>query len=240
MPNGVYAAMTGALAQEEYMDIISNNLANGSTVGFKGTRATFEEVYGDAVGMKNETQRHVKLDSTYTDFSQGGLRQTHSPLDVAIMGEGFLVVQTPEGERYTRNGSFTLDANRKLVIFSGYLVMGSSGEFEVPEGESIQISQDVTVAAGEVQLGRLKMVKFEDPGSLSRYGHGLWVPSEGVDAQAQENYTIQPGWVEQSNVNMIHEMTELIKVNRFYEAFHKTIQTFRTVDSTTARDVGRV
>ena len=240
MPNGVYAAMTGALAQEEYMDIISNNLANGSTVGFKATRATFEEVYGDAIGTKNETQRHVELDSTYTDFTQGGLRQTHSPLDVAVMGEGFLVVQTPEGERFTRNGSFTLDANRKLVNLSGFPVVGSSGEFEVPEGETVSISEDGTVAAGEVQLGRLKVVKFEEPSSLRRYGHGLWVPHVTDEAKPKETYTIQPGWIEQSNVNMIHEMTELIKVNRFYEAFHKTIQTFRTVDSTTARDVGRV
>ncbi len=239
MPNGVYAAMTGALAQEEYMDILSNNLANGSTVGFKATRATFEEVYGDAMGMKNETQRHVQLDSTYTDFSQGGLRQTHSGLDVAVMGEGFLVVQTPEGERYTRNGSFTLDAQRKLVNLSGFPVVGSSGEFEVPEGEVVAISQDGTVSAGEVQLGKLKVVKFDDPGALRRYGHGLWIP-QGTDAATpQETFTVQPGWIEQSNVNMIHEMTELIKVTRFYEAFHKTIQTFRTVDSTTARDLGR-
>ena len=123
---------------------------------------------------------------------------------------------------------------------SGFPVVGSSGEFEVPEGEVVSISQDGTVAAGEVQLGRLKVVKFEEPGSLRRYGHGLWTPHGTDEAKPQEAYTIQPGWIEQSNVNMIHEMTELIKVNRFYEAFHKTIQTFRTVDSTTARDVGRV
>jgi len=231
--------MTGALAQEEYMDIVSNNLANGSTTGFKATRATFEEVYGDALGHKNETQRHVELDSTYTDFSQGGLRQTHSPLDVAVMGEGFLVVQTPEGERYTRNGSFTLDSNRNLVNLSGFPVVGASGNFEVPEGEVVTIAQDGTVAAGETQLGKLKVVQFEEPGNLRRYGHGLWVPHEGMNPVNEENITVQPGWIEQSNVNMIHEMTELIKVNRFYESFHKTIQTFRTVDGTTARELGR-
>ena len=90
MPNGIYSAMTGALAQEEHMDIVANNLANGSTNGFKAVQATFKELLDETrEGSKNQTQRHVVLDGTYTDYSQGPLKHTHNPLDVAIQGDGF-------------------------------------------------------------------------------------------------------------------------------------------------------
>lgn len=240
MPNGIYSAMTGALAQEEHMDIVANNLANGSTNGFKSVQATFKELLDETrEGTKNETQRHVVLDGTYTDFSQGPLQHTHNPLDVAIQGEGFFVVDTPEGEKYTRNGAFVLNDKRQLTTVSGELVQGTGGAIEVPEGAVININQSGAVTSGQLEIGKIRVVQFENPQDLKRVGHNLYGAVEGVNAQDVENASVLTGALERSNVNMIREMTSLIKVSRFYDSFNKAIQTYRTVDSTTARELGR-
>lgn len=240
MPNGIYSAMTGALAQEEHMDILANNLANGSTNGFKGVQATFKELMDEArEGTQNETQRHVVLDSTFTDFSQGPLQHTHNKLDVAIQGEGFFVVDTPEGPAYTRNGAFMLNDQRQLTTVSGEVVQGTSGPIEIPEGAVVNINQSGAVTSGALEIGKIRVVKFEDPQSLNRIGHNLYGAPDGVDAVDLEQVAVQTGAIERSNVNMIREMTSLIKVSRFYDSFNKAIQTYRTVDSTTARELGR-
>ena len=240
MPNGIYSAMTGALAQEEHMDIVANNLANGSTNGFKAVQATFKELLDEnREGTKNQTQRHVVLDGTYTDYSQGPLKHTHNPLDVAIQGEGFFVVDTPEGERFTRNGSFMLNNQRQLTTISGEVVQGTGGAIEVPEGAVININQSGAVTSGPLEIGKIRIVQFENPQKLDRIGHNLYAAGEGVDAQDVENASILTGALERSNVNMIREMTSLIKVSRFYESFNKAIQTYRAVDGSTARELGR-
>lgn len=240
MPNGIYSAMTGALAQEEHMDIVANNLANGSTNGFKSVQATFKELLDETrEGTKNQTQRHVILDGTYTDFSQGPLQHTHNPLDVAIQGEGFFVVDTPEGEKYTRNGAFVLNDQRQLTTVSGELVQGTGGAIEVPEGAVININQSGSVTSGPLEIGKIRVVQFENPQDLNRIGHNLYGADEGVVAQDLENASVLTGALERSNVNMIREMTSLIKVSRFYESFNKAIQTYRTVDGSTARELGR-
>ena len=239
MPNGIYSAMTGALAQEEHMDIIANNLANGSTNGFKSVQATFKELLDEErEGTKNLTQRHVMLDGTYTDFSQGPMRHTHNPMDVAIQGEGFFVVDTAEGPRYTRNGSFVLNDQRQLTTVSGELVQGTGGAIEVPEGAVININQSGAVTSGQLEIGKIRVVKFENPQGLNRVGHNLYA-AEGIDPQDVESPSVLTGALERSNVNMIREMTSLIKVSRFYESFNKAIQTYRTVDGSTARELGR-
>ncbi len=240
MPNGIYSAMTGALAQEEHMDVVANNLANGSTNGFKAVQATFKELLDEnREGTKNQTQRHVVLDGTYTDYSQGPLKHTHNPLDVAIQGEGFFVVDTPEGERFTRNGSFMLNNQRQLTTISGEVVQGTGGAIEVPEGAVININQSGAVTSGPLEIGKIRVVQFENPQKLDRIGHNLYAAGEGVDAQDVENASILTGALERSNVNMIREMTSLIKVSRFYESFNKAIQTYRAVDGSTARELGR-
>lgn len=240
MPNGIYSAMTGALAQEEHMDILANNLANGSTNAFKSHQATFKELMDkEREGASNETQRHVILDSTYRDFSQGPLKHTSNPLDVAIQGEGFFAVDTPQGERFTRNGAFLLNNERQLTTVDGHLVQGTGGAIEVPQGETVFINQSGAVVAGEIEVGKLRVVEFEDSQKLQRYGHGLYIAPEGVDARDKEFSNVEAGALERSNVNMIREMTSLIKVTRFYDAFNKAIQTYRTVDGSTARELGR-
>ena len=168
MPNGIYSAMTGALAQEEHMDIVANNLANGSTNGFKAVQATFKELLDEnREGTKNQTQRHVVLDGTYTDYSQGPLKHTHNPLDVAIQGDGFFVVDTPEGEKYTRNGAFMLNDKRQLTTISGEIVQGTGGAIEVPEGAVININQSGSVTSGPLEIGKIRVVQFENPQELN-------------------------------------------------------------------------
>ena len=240
MPNGIYSAMTGALAQEEHMDIVANNLANGSTNGFKAVQATFKELMDEArEGSKNETQRHVILDSTYTDFTQGPLNHTHNNMDVAIQGPGFFVVDTPEGAQYTRNGAFMLNEKRELVTVGGHVVQGTSGTIEIPEGAMININQSGAVTSGTLEIGKIRVVQFDEPQNLRRFGHNLYSAPEGVEAKDLELVNIQTGAIERSNVNMIREMTALIKVSRSYEAFNKVISTYRAVDGTTARELGR-
>ena len=164
---------------------------------------------------------------------------TDNPLDVAIQGDGFFVVDTAEGPWYTRNGAFVLNDKRQLTTVSGELVQGTGGAIEVPEGAVININQSGAVTSGPLEIGRIRVVQFDDPQLLDRIGHNLYAAGDGVDAKDLENASVLTGALERSNVNMIREMTSLIKVSRFYESFNKAIQTYRTVDGSTARELGR-
>ena len=156
MPNGIYAAMSGAISQERAMDIAAHNLANNDTTGFKAKYPTFKEVVSELNGVENASQRHVELDSVYTDFSQGAFVETGNQTDVAILGEGFFVVDTAEGERYTRSGAFLLSDAGKLVTVSGHEVQGDGGALEIPVGFRPTINTNGVVLADGQEVGKIK------------------------------------------------------------------------------------
>ena len=225
MGDGMYAALSGAVAQERAIELVADNLANVSTTGFKGSQLSFKEVLMQKSDTPNSTVQTEALASVI-DFSQGALRTTHNPLDLALMGPGFFSVQTPEGERYTRNGSFHLDAKGHLLTNEGYGVLGKDGPIRLPVDGSLEFDEHGVVWLDGSAINRLRTVNFADPQSLERQGGALWRGREPTVVDAP----IRSGALENSNVSAVHTMNQLIIVHRSYEIYHRAMEMMRNTD----------
>ena len=239
MANGIYSALSGASGRESAMQVLANNMANVGTSGFKRDQVTFKEVLAEADGVVNLTHRQVRMDSVETDFSPGGLNLTGNRLDVAVLGDGFFEVDTPEGKRYTRAGAFALNGDGEMVTADGHKVMGTGGPIQIPQNQKAMIVDNGLVMAGEIEVGRLKVVEFSDRKSLKRAGHNLWLSPVNQKSQEVENLRLAVGAVERSNVSPVKAMTDLIRVSRHYESLLKAVDTFGTADRRTVSDLGR-
>ncbi|WP_291739517.1 flagellar basal-body rod protein FlgG, partial [Limnobacter sp. UBA1615] len=217
-------------AQQTQLDVISNNLANTATNGFKRSRAVFEDLLYQTLrqpGAQTTEQTQVpsglqigtgvKPVSTVRNFAQGNLQQTGNTLDVAINGQGFFQVQMPDGTTsYTRDGSIQIDANGTLVTSNGYPILGP---VTIPQGvQEISISQDGVVSAvvqGQVQpqeLGQIQLASFVNPAGLFSMGQNLYseTAASGTPTQAVAGTNgvgfVSQGFVETSNVNVVEEL----------------------------------
>ncbi len=221
MSTDTIAALTG-LAEEYHA--IAHNLSNAGTTGYKRVlgRYTGPGVMagaGDA-GATSGPGSAPEV-STGIDFSQGRLVRTGRPLDVALSGKGFFVIETDQGERYTRNGVFRAGPQGQLVDGSGRTVAGEGGPVILPATVSpteIQIAADGRILAGGTAVGQLRIVEFEDPSVLTSQGAGAFVGPEGAQPTPAENTTVQQGFQEASNVDAVTELVGLIKVSRLYQA----------------------
>lgn len=233
-----YIGAGGMNAQQARLDAISNNLANADTTGFKRDIAVSREIAprraafprgapgaADAAGAAPVVDAVV----TYTDFSQGTLRPTGAQMDFALDGEGFFCVQTPEGERYTRDGEFSVGADGCLVTKGGYAVLGEDGVLNTG-GKPFTVAADGVLrgAGGEV-LGAFRIVRFPDVRHLKRRGDSIWSadgePAEPYAAEDDARPRVLQGFVEGSNVNVVNEMVRMIEVNRAYEANQRAVRT---------------
>lgn len=208
------------------MEIIAHNVANMNTTGFKAERVMFV----DHLVRNPSGDRSVEPDlsfvrdvATVRDLSAGPLRQTGNPLDLAIDGEGFFVVQTPEGDRYTRNGRLRMDDTGQVVTEHGMPLLTSGGQPVVVSASDteITVSGDGTVASENGVLGRLRVVRFDNPQTLRMVGGGL-MASEGVPQEVDAPGIVQ-GTLEGSNVESIVEMQRMIEVHRAYDKTQKLI-----------------
>ena len=207
--------------------IVANNIANMNTNGFKGERVMFVEHLVKSPGGQRLLGRklaYVRDIATLLDFSEGPVEGTGNPLDLAIAGEGFFVVQTEDGERYTRNGRFKLDDGGQLVNQNGgpLLSTGNQPFFLGPEDTEITISRDGTVATNNGDLGRIKLVDFENPQFLKRSAGGLFSAKE-VPRDVESPKIVQ-GMLEGSNVQPILEMAKMIEISRTYDSVRKFIE----------------
>jgi len=208
------------------MDVIANNLANLNTTGFKGESVQFEEFLSsparvDSFPIGHRRVSFVQDRSTMTDHSQGPVEMTGSPLDVAINGEGYLVVETPNGERYTRNGSLARNATGELVTSEGYRVRGANGPIQFdPNDVNIAIARDGTISALNgnqiAERGKLQIMRFDRPQNLSKEGLSLYKAGNMQPQAAGEKTSVIQGAVEKSNVKPILEMGRMIEVMRSY------------------------
>ena len=234
MENTLLIGLSRQVTLERQMDVIANNVANVNTNGFKADRSLFQEflmpgAHEDNFAPGRDRQlSHVQDRATFHDFAQGAAEQTKNPLDVAIDGGGFFVVQTPAGERYTRDGSFQINNQGQLVNASGYPVLGSGGPIQFQQTDKqINIAADgnVTVIEGAGRVdsvrGKLRMVKFASPQALVKEGSNLY---SGGAAQADTASRARQGYVEKSNVNSVLEMSRLIEVNRTYTQIASMLQ----------------
>ena len=225
MQNALLVGLSRQVALAREMDVIANNLANMTTSGFKADGAVFEEYISPTARADNFPAADRRISfvhdrATWMDLSQGPLESTGNPLDVAINGKGYLVVQTPRGERYTRNGALQIE----LVTAEGFQVMGESGPITFqPKDRSITISQDGTISVREgsntqteSQRGQLRLISFDQPGRLQKDGTGVFLAPAGVTPQADKLSRVMQGTVEKSNVRSVIEMTRMIEVTRSY------------------------
>ncbi|MDR0496237.1 MAG: flagellar basal-body rod protein FlgF [Treponema sp.] len=282
MVRGWYTAVSGMRAQQWRLDAVANNLANVDTDGYKREQAAFKAFpelllrrmkddgqyphpfgSGDAAPIIGKLGTGVELNELYVSFEQGGLKETFSDFDVALDGKGFLVVDTPWGERYTRNGSFQLGKEGFLETKEGYPVLGENGRIRVhannfqidkdgriwinaeySDDPNIMISREKNTWAETALLDTLKLVEFDLDRYLKKQGSSFYYETEtSGPAQIIEEYNrprVFQGFVEAANVEPVREMVQMIEVNRAYEANQKVIQTHDSMLGTLINQVARV
>lgn len=245
MLRGLYTAYTGMLNEQYRMDIMSNNLANADTTGFKKEGST-SQAYDEVMAVKikdlsenpNVAKRlgkmslGVKIGETFTDFSQGSLRITDNTYDLAIGGNGFFNIEftNKAGEtstKYTRDGGFTLTKEGYLVTKDGDYLLGEDGRIQVSTtaAETI-IDRDGSIYQDGNLVTKIKVTEFEDTNYLTHYGETMWDAKEGAVSNDVENPNIYQGYLEMSNANVVKEMVNMITISRQYEANQKMITTY--------------
>ncbi|MFW6309115.1 MAG: flagellar basal-body rod protein FlgF [bacterium] len=252
MIKGLYTSASSMLATRRNLDIVSNNLANASTTGYKkddGIKRSFPEMLmqkiekGKTPEQIGSTGTGVHLEGSFTDFTGGSLKSTENNLDFAIEGDGFFVVETPSGRRYTRNGEFSLNQEGELVTQQGYPVLNQEDEpinFSEIEGNEIKVDGEGNIfSGGEIQSQQIQLVDFDDYNLLTKTGENLYEPGE-AEAQPVENSRIRQGYLEESNVEIVREMAKMIETTRMYEANQKMIQTMDNTLEKSVNQVGRI
>ena len=237
MANGVYIAVSGAQAELRKMDVVSNNLANANTPGFKKDRVNFREVLASTmIDDSKQDRRFVEVAGTHTDLTPGELRQTGNPLDLAVVGEGFFQVQTDRGPRLTRGGAFMQRPDGKLMTTHGSLLLGADMQpIQIPtNGGSPVIDGEGVITVGKEKMGVLSVVKVKDPTNLRKEESGLFAtPMENVE---KTNTTqVQQGYIEHSNQDSVRSMIELVSTQRHYDALHRAIETYKELDMKVTR-----
>ena len=226
MLRGIYIAGSGMLAESVRQDIVANNLANATTNGFKRTQANsepFKTFLLENRGMPGQpkigtTNMGVEISRLDVIDTQGPLRNTGNPLDLALVGKGWFEVNAPGGTRYTRDGSFTLDQTGTLVTKEGWSVIGESGRIRATGTGTIGVAQDGTVNQDGAVIGRLRITAL-DPATLAKEGSSLMKGTPTGAAPA----VIRQSFLEGSTVNVVSEMVELIRVMRSFEANQKAV-----------------
>jgi flagellar basal-body rod protein FlgF len=228
MAGAIEASASSLVALGEEYRAIVNNLANSNTAGYKRqmTRFALElQRAGSPIGAEEAFGSITS--QLLIDHTQGPLTQTGRPLDLAVSGKGFFVLETPEGPLYTRNGAFRVNAQRQLVDVSNRIVAGESGPLVLPSGAStsqVAVGADGTVGAAGTDMGRLKIVEFDDTASLEPVGGNCFRAADGGSGQPATASQVQQGFQEASNVNVMEELAGLITVTKLYEANVKSIR----------------
>ncbi len=226
MDNASLIGLSRQAALRRQLDVIANNLANMNTAGFKSEHVLFAEYVmpvaeASAFSGDDQSLSYVQDGRPLNDFGVGGMNATGNALDLAIDGDGWFAVETPDGERYTRNGAFTLDGEGRLATVDGHPVLGDGGPITFAAEESgIEIARDGTVSSSAGIKGRLRIVAFADENLLRREGDTLF---SGEDPQPSEGLRVAQGALESSNVRSVVEMTRMIEVTRAYTSLAKTL-----------------
>ncbi len=261
MQESMFTGLFGALTAEHRLNNIANNLANVGTNGYKRDVLAFKDtmiqfahdqimepvatVRSEKLFPEPQLAARVRLAVAETDYTQGGLQVTGNPLDVAITGEGFFLIESPNGEYMSRNGSFIIDAQGQIMTKQGWPVMGDAGgAITIPPGtRDIHIDGEGRVFADAVQVGTFALVTVDEPANLEKLGGNLYKAREGTVLGEDNAYAggarIQQGYLESSNVEVVSEMVQMIDTHRFFEAMQKIMQSSDTVDKEAIQKIGR-
>jgi flagellar basal-body rod protein FlgF len=236
MENMLLIGLSRQMVLERQMDVVSNNIANVNTTGFKADKSLFQEymmpvAHEDTFIGNDRRISYVQDRASYHDFSSGPTEQTKNPLDVAIDGNAFLVVQTAAGERYTRDGGLQINSQGQLVTASGDPVLGTGGPIVFqPTDKEISISAEggISVLEGTNRIdsvrGKLRLVSFAQAQRLLKEGSNLYSAGEGAAPQVDASARVKQGYIEKSNVNSVAEMSRMIEVTRTYTQISAMLQ----------------
>jgi len=263
---GIYSALSGAMAQNQRLETISNNLANANTTAFKKDKQTFHEFVTanekppmlanvpritasteSFYDMQGGDKAYVDARGTYSDFSQGAIKNTGGPMDIAMEGNGFFEVSTPNGVRLTRNGSFKMDGEGKLVNNEGFPVLregtGDPAQRIIQlSGRNLTIGYSGEIYEGDNQIGKLSVVDVDNKDVLQKQGGSLYAlkPNYNETPHSTTDVKLHQGFVELSNVNVVEEMTDMIQASRVFDATQNTIKAYDQMDDKLVNVVGKV
>lgn len=240
MDRGLYPIVSGAVAQERRIDMLTENLANIQTAGYKRQKPVFKTFLSSALAGANikgkSDQVFTRMAGSFFDWRSGSFKPTGNPFDMALDGEGFFAVQSPRGgTEYTRNGNFILNAKRELTTRDGALVLGDSGPIQLPVGK-VNVNEAGEVQVDGAQVDTLRVVQFKDVTSAmqigERYGtKGGVIPATGTRVVQEA--------LEESNVNAVEEYVQMVELHRNYEAALKVIQTMDETGRQAANEIAR-
>ncbi|HEY4743940.1 MAG TPA: flagellar basal-body rod protein FlgF [Desulfuromonadaceae bacterium] len=244
MNSGMYSALSGNITAMKRLEVISNNLANANTPGFKKDKMSFESMLNvpenrPAVPDGTTADPLLQKNSVYVDYSPGPVAQTGNPLDLAINGDGFFVVNTPNGPAYTRQGNFRMSVDGTLETVDGYPVMGQAGPIKI-QGSKVAIDGQGVVNVDGVPAGTITVVDFPKPYNLIKGEGTLFTPANPQAAPQAATAAIRQGHLEGSNVETIGEMVRMIETNRYFEACSKVVQGYDAMASKATTDLGRL
>ncbi len=244
MISSLKTAVQGMTVQMQKQDQIANNLANSNTTGFKGSHlyaSSFDEYLTNS---KNELRanREIRADQVFVDYSEGAMKQTNNPLDVAIQGSGFLTTLGGDGVRYTRDGSLGLDRDGFLITGTGDRVFGLEGFIKVsPTAGNVTIMENGDVVQNGQKIESLKIADFKKPYDLLRVGSNSYRPKlPDNQVVPSQGFAVRQGYLESSNVDMVSNMTAMITANRTYEAISKALQSEDSTLDKAINQVGRL
>ena len=228
MENTILVTLSRQISLQRKMDVIANNMANMNTAGFKSDELKFEEYLSpvaevEGVNGQGQSVSFVTDPQMVRNLAEGTQRQTGRELDIALSGNGWMVANTPQGERYTRNGQLNLSAEGTLMTSEGFPILGESGEITIDPGETnIVIGKDGTISTSQGTKDRLRVVEFENPQAMRKLGTSLY-SSEEIPSEA-ENTAVVQGSFEASNVQPMKEMTQMIETVRAYASVSRMLE----------------
>ena len=257
MVRGLFTAWNGLETEQKRLDVIANNMANSATVGFKAENVT-NQAFKDVMTIKvkdisngfidqeiGTMSRGVKIGEVYSDYSQGSLRETGNDFDIALSGKGFFAISVTDAKgntstKYTRDGLFTMDRNGNVVDCNGNRLQTESGTLQVPTDASrIAIDSSGNVFADDVYVDTIKVVDFVDYNYREKFADNMYGTVDGAK-EIKSNASVIQGYTEQSNVNVIGEMVEMINITRAYEANQKVMQTIDSSLDQVVNTVGKL
>ncbi|MBQ4132879.1 MAG: flagellar basal-body rod protein FlgF [Desulfovibrionaceae bacterium] len=259
MQQSMYSALFGALTNEHRMNNIANNLANVNTSGYKRDVLAFQDTFAKfahdmvmepILSVRSEKlfpePQHLaktRIATSKTDFSQGSMKFTGNPLDVAIAGDGFFKINSNGEELFTRSGHFVLNNEGMLVTPNGHPVLGAGGaEITIPAGTGrITIGVDGSIYADEDMVGQLQVSTVDDLTALQKVGHSAYRLRANAEAveEGAANFSVEQGYLESANVQVVYEMVNMIEAHRQFDAYQKVMQTTDTLDRDAVSKVGK-
>lgn len=265
---GIYTAVSGAMAQNSRLETIANNIANANTPAFKRDAQLFREYlssYEKApevlqvpkvpasiesfYSMQGGDSSYVDSNGTYTDFTQGPIKQTGNPLDMAIEGNAFFEVLSPQGVRYTRAGNFSLDNEGRLVTKDGYPVLsagvGQAAQnriIRLENGQGLSVSRTGEILQNDQAIGKISVVGFNNMDVLQKVGLNNYKLRENIPVTINANpgAQVHQSAVETSNVNIVQEMTDMIGATRTFESLQKAIQAYDQMNDKLVNQIPRL